>query len=71
MTTPAKNTQGANSGDAQPQLEKVKLIAPHKHAGKKLQKDDEIEVNPIEKEFLLQHKKIAGTPQNAAAAAKE
>ncbi|QIE87333.1 DUF7210 family protein [Pseudomonas nitroreducens] len=69
MTTPAKSTQGANSGDAQ--LEKVKLIAPHKHAGKKLQKDDEIEVNPVEKEFLLQHKKIAGTPQNAAAAAKE
>ncbi|WP_325438047.1 DUF7210 family protein [Pseudomonas nitroreducens] len=69
MTTPAKNTQGANSGDAQ--LEKVRLIAPHKHAGKKLPEGAEIEVNSIEKEFLLQHKKIAGTPQSAAAAAKE
>lgn len=69
MTTPVKNTQGATSADVK--LEKVKLIAAHKHAGKKLQEGDEIEVNSIEKAFLLQHKRIAGNHQDAAAAAKE
>lgn len=69
MTTPAKNTQAGKAADEQP--EKVKLIAPHKHAGEKLKAGDEIEVNSIEKAFLLQHKKIAGEPQDAAQAAKE
>lgn len=70
MTTPAKKSQAAAATDEQ-QLEKVKLIAPHKHAGVKLQADDEIEVNAIEKAFLLKHKKIAGASQEAAPAAKE
>lgn len=69
MTTPAKNTQAAKAVDEQP--EKVKLIAPHKHAGERLKAGDEIEVNSVEKAFLLQHKKIAGNTQDAAAAEKE
>ncbi|WP_435609917.1 DUF7210 family protein [Pseudomonas knackmussii] len=70
MTTPAKKSQAAAATDEQ-QLENVKLIAPHKHAGVKLQAGDEIEVNAIEKAFLLKHKKIAGASQEAAPAAKE
>lgn len=69
MTTPAKKSQAAAATDEQ-QLEKVKLIAPHKHAGVKLQAGDEIEVNAIEKAFLVKHRKIAGD-QEAASAAKE
>ena len=69
MTTPAKKPQAGQATDEQ--LEKVKLIAPHKHAGEKLQDGDEIEVNSIEKTFLLKHKKIAGESQEAAPAAKE
>lgn len=69
MTTPAKKSQAAAATDEQ-QLEKVKLIAPHKHAGVKLQAGDEIEVNAIEKAFLVKHGKIAGD-QEAASAAKE
>ncbi|WP_435608478.1 DUF7210 family protein [Pseudomonas knackmussii] len=70
MTTPIKKSQAAQAADEQ-QLEKVTLIAPHKHAGAKCQAGDEIEVNAIEKAFLLQHKKIAGASQEAAPAAKE
>ncbi|WP_374439134.1 DUF7210 family protein [Pseudomonas panipatensis] len=69
MTTPAKKSQAAAATDEQ-QLEKVTLIAPHKHAGVKLQAGDEIEVNAIEKAFLVKHVKIAGD-QEAASAAKE
>ena len=69
MTTPAKKPQAGQATDEQ--LETVKLIATHKHAGVKLQEGDEIEVNSVEKTFLEQHKKIAGQPQEAAPAAKE
>lgn len=70
MNTSTKKTQAEAPAD-EPKLETVKLIAPHKHAGKKRQAGDEIEVNSIEKEFLLKHKKIAGESQDAAPAAKE
>lgn len=73
MTTPAKKNQAAQAVDESqaPQLEKVKLIAPHKHAGEKCKAGDEIEVNSIEKAFLLRHNKIAGENQDAAPAAQE
>ena len=70
MTTPAKKNQATTAVDEQ-LLEKVTLIATHKHAGEKCKAGDEIEVNSIEKEFLLQHKKIAGENQEAAPAAQE
>lgn len=72
MNTPAKKAQASSAIDEQ-KLEKVKLIAPHKHAGEKRAAGDEIEVNAIEKAFLLKHKKIAGAgeTQEAAQAAKE
>lgn len=54
-----------------PKLEMVVLIDSHTHKGEPKKKDDKIEVNARQKEWLIQHKKVAGPaePQPVAAPA--
>lgn len=52
-------------------LESVKLIGPHTHAGKACLAGDKIDVTPSQKQWLIDHRKVASpiAIQSAAAAA--
>lgn len=54
-----------------PKLESVKLIGAHTHAGKACLAGDKIDVTPSQKQWLIDHHKVAGPTaiQSAAAAA--
>ena len=43
-------------------LEEVTLLKPHTHAGKKLAAGAKIRVNATDKQWLIDHKVIAGAP---------
>jgi hypothetical protein len=43
-----------------PKLETVTLLKPHTHAGVGYQAGDRIEVNPVEKAWLIEQNIIAG-----------
>lgn len=54
-----------------PKLESVKLIGAHTHAGKACLAGDKIDVTPSQKQWLIDHHKVASPTaiQSAAAAA--
>ena len=55
-------------------LESIKLIGPHTHAGKACVAGDKIDVTPSQKQWLIDHHKVAdptAIQSSAAAAIKE
>lgn len=51
-----------------PKLESVKLIGPHTHAGKACLAGDKIDVTPSQKQWLIDHLKVAGPSEIKSAA---
>lgn len=51
-----------------PKLESVKLIGSHTHAGKACQAGDKIDVTPSQKQWLIDHHKVAGPGEIKSAA---
>lgn len=62
------STKQADTGEVK--LEKVTLIAKHTHAGLQYEANDQIEVNAVEKAWLIRHGRVAAPAEQAPAANK-
>ena len=54
------STQGKTDAQDKTELVEVTLIAPHTHKGKPLDKGAKLRVSPRRKQWLIDHKKVAG-----------